>query len=156
MAVPARLTYEAANHLREGIDLVFGRWSALQMAIHNEWGGRNTRQKAQAFNVHVYHWLIRPSALYVDELEELLDDFMLSLNTEIDDGSINEVAKKLLNMHKECLEGKFASIEQLRQSIPSSNRHIQVVNGGEDDSDSTSSSGDESMQNAEEDQLQKN
>ncbi|GJY17613.1 hypothetical protein Tco_0389104 [Tanacetum coccineum] len=29
-------------------------------------------------------------ALYVDELENLLDDFMLSLNTEIDEGSIEE------------------------------------------------------------------
>ncbi|GKA52644.1 hypothetical protein Tco_0745959 [Tanacetum coccineum] len=32
-------------------------------------------------------------ALYVDELENLLDDFMLSLNTEIDEGSIEEVTE---------------------------------------------------------------
>lgn len=63
MVVPARLTYEAANQLREGIDLVLGRWTALQMAIHNEWGGRDTRQKAQGFNVDVYHWLSRPSGI---------------------------------------------------------------------------------------------
>lgn len=29
--------------------------------------------------------------IYIDDLENMLDDFMLSLNTELDDGSIEEV-----------------------------------------------------------------
>ncbi|CAI9268187.1 unnamed protein product [Lactuca saligna] len=152
MVVPAQLTAEAVNQLREGIDLLLGRWSALQMAVQNEWGGRDTRQKAQQLAVDIYQWLIRPSeALYVDELENLLDDFMLSLNTEIDDGSIEEIADNLMIIHEECLEGNFASIERLRQSAPqiaAASHQMQVVNGGEDDSDSTSSSGDESMEMA--------
>ncbi|XP_076925686.1 uncharacterized protein LOC143588615 [Bidens hawaiensis] len=155
MVVPGQLTAEAGNELREGIELLLGRWSALQMAIQNEWGGRDTRQKAQQLTLDVYQWLIRPSeGLYVDELENLLDDFMLSLNTEIDDGSIEEIADNLMIMHEECLEGNFASIGRLRQSKPASNQHIQVVNGGEDDSDSdsdsASSSGDVSMETADE------
>ncbi|KAI7752684.1 hypothetical protein M8C21_029217 [Ambrosia artemisiifolia] len=154
MDVPAQLTPEAANQLREGIDLLLGRWSALQMAILNEWGGRDTRPKAQQLSVNVYQWLIKPSeGLYVDELEDLLDDFMLSLNTEIDDGSIEEIAENLMIMHEECLVGNFASIGRLRQSVPTSNQQIQVVKGDEDDSDSASSSGDESMENADEDGL---
>ncbi|XP_071707100.1 uncharacterized protein [Rutidosis leptorrhynchoides] len=156
MVVPAQLTAEAVNRLKEGIDLLLGRWSALQMAIQNEWGGRDTRQKAQQLAVDIYHWLIRPAeALYVDELENLLDDFMLSLNTEIDDGSIEEISDNLMIMHEECLEGNFVSIERLRQSIPTTNHRMQVVNGGDDDdddsdSDSGSSSGDESMETADE------
>lgn len=145
MVVPAQLTADAVNQLREGIDLILGRWSALQMAIHNEWGGRDTRQKAHQLALDIYRWLIRPAeALYVDELENLLDDFMLSLNTEIDDGSIEEIADNLMIMHEECLEGNFVSVERLRQSIPNSPLPMQV--GGEDDSDTTSSSGDESME----------
>ncbi|GKD25676.1 hypothetical protein Tco_1231890, partial [Tanacetum coccineum] len=50
-------------------------------------------------------------ALYVDQLENLLDNFMLSLNTEIDDDSIEEKAIILsyigsLYLHAE-LEGKW-------------------------------------------------
>ncbi|KAJ0855596.1 putative pre-rRNA-processing protein TSR2 [Helianthus annuus] len=152
--MPAQLTPEAAIQLREGIGLLLGRWSALQMAIQNEWGGRDTRQRAQQLTLDIYQWLIRPSeGLYVDELEDLLDDFMLSLNTEIDDGSIEEIAENLMIMHEECLEGNFASIGRLRQSVPTSNQQIQVVKGGEDDSDSASSSGDdESMEDANEDE----
>ena len=61
MVVPAQLTAEAVNQLREGIDLLLGRWSALQMAVQNEWGGRDTRQKVQQLAVDIYHWLIRPT-----------------------------------------------------------------------------------------------
>lgn len=63
MVVPTQLTGEAVNQLREGIDLLLGRWSALQMAIQNEWGGRDTRQKAQQLGVDVYNWLIRPAGI---------------------------------------------------------------------------------------------
>ncbi|KAL7612598.1 hypothetical protein Lser_V15G08704 [Lactuca serriola] len=152
MVVPTHLTAEAVNELREGIDLLLGRWSALQMAIQNEWGGRDTRQKAQQLALDIYHWLIRPAeALYVDDLENLLDDFMLSLNTEIDDGSIEEISENLMIIHEECLEGNFASIERLRQSASQTANHpMQVVTGDDDDddddeSDSGSSSGDEPM-----------
>ncbi|KAI3520032.1 hypothetical protein L1887_09253 [Cichorium endivia] len=90
---------------------------------------------------------MRIDALYVDDLENLLDDFMLSLNTEIDDGSIEEIAESLMIIHEECLESNFASIERLRKSASQiTNHRIQVVNGDEDDSDSASSSGDESME----------
>ncbi|CAI9273523.1 unnamed protein product [Lactuca saligna] len=152
MVVPVHLTVEAVNELREGIDLLLGRWSALHMAIQNEWGGCETRQKAQQLALDIYHWLIRPAeALYVDDLENLLDDFMLSLNTEIEDGSIEEISENLMIIHEECLEGNFASIERLRQSASqAANHRMQVVTGDDDDdndeeSDSSSSSGDVPM-----------
>ncbi|GJS29686.1 hypothetical protein Tco_0490306, partial [Tanacetum coccineum] len=44
-------------------------------------------------------------ALYVDELENLLDDFMLSLNTEIDEGSIEEPVLTCIGRAE--LEGKW-------------------------------------------------
>ncbi|KAJ0657746.1 putative pre-rRNA-processing protein TSR2 [Helianthus annuus] len=62
--MPAQLTPEAANQLREGIGLLLGRWSALQMAIQNEWGGRDTRQRAQQLTLDIYQWLITPSGIY--------------------------------------------------------------------------------------------
>ncbi|XP_021972592.1 pre-rRNA-processing protein TSR2 homolog isoform X2 [Helianthus annuus] len=116
----AELTPEAVNLLSEGIALLLGRWYALQ----------NEPEKAQQLTVNIYQWLIRPSeALYVDELEDLLDDFMLSFNTDIDDGSVEEIADSLMIMHKECLEGNFASIVRLRQPVPTFNQRIQEQGG---------------------------
>ncbi|KAL8222939.1 hypothetical protein R6Q57_020338 [Mikania cordata] len=73
-------------------------------------------------NFYLFHL---SEALNVDELENLLDDFMLSLNTEIEDGSIEEMADNLMILHEECFKGNFASIGRLKNN--------QVVNDGEDD-----------------------
>ena len=40
------LSPQAAAALQEGIGLVFGRWTALQMAVENKWGGPDSRAKA--------------------------------------------------------------------------------------------------------------
>ncbi|KAI3783589.1 hypothetical protein L1987_42673 [Smallanthus sonchifolius] len=78
----------AVNELREGIDLLLGRTNGVDVR-----------------NYFFVVCLPLTEALYVDQLENLLDDFMLSLNTEIDDG-IEEIAESLMIMHEECLEGE--------------------------------------------------
>ena len=39
---------EIADVLTRAIHTVFSEWTALGMAVENEWGGRNTRDKALA------------------------------------------------------------------------------------------------------------
>ena len=51
------ISAEAAAALGEGIRLVFGRWTALQMAVENQWGGRDSRAKADNFAASVLSWL---------------------------------------------------------------------------------------------------
>uniref|UniRef100_A0A452Y0R6 Uncharacterized protein n=1 Tax=Aegilops tauschii subsp. strangulata TaxID=200361 RepID=A0A452Y0R6_AEGTS len=46
------LSPQANAALQEGIGLVFGRWTALQMAVENEWGGPVPRQGRPARRVH--------------------------------------------------------------------------------------------------------
>ncbi|KAK1426588.1 hypothetical protein QVD17_15264 [Tagetes erecta] len=117
----------SCEELREGIELLVCRWGALQ----------NHPQHHNHLTFKIYQFLTTPSseALYhVDKLANLIDDFMLSLNTEIDDGSIDEMADNLTILRKECLEGNFSSIKLLRrQSFDQ--QHIQVMNGDEDDSE---------------------
>lgn len=61
---------------------------------------------------------------------------MLSLNTLTEDGSVEEVAEKVMIMHEECLQGNYASVESLRVNPrPNAGNHIrQVLNDEEDDS----------------------
>ncbi|KAL9250311.1 hypothetical protein AKJ16_DCAP26323 [Drosera capensis] len=54
--------------------------------------------------------------LYIDDLENLLDEKMLTLNTVIHDGSVQETAERLLIMFEECLDVNFGSIQTLRES----------------------------------------
>ncbi|XP_076923637.1 uncharacterized protein LOC143585833 [Bidens hawaiensis] len=111
IAMAAQLTPEAVNELKEGIDLLLGRWSHLQKAI---WNHSHGPQKAQQLPVDIFQWLTKPCEEY---LGVLLDYFMITLRYEIRDGSVEEMAENLISMHKECLEGNFASIERLRQEV---------------------------------------
>ncbi|KAH9688331.1 pre-rrna-processing protein tsr2 [Citrus sinensis] len=138
---PPQLSPESAPLFSEGISLVLSRWSALQMAIKNEWGGRGSRALAEQLGSDIFAWFTQSKeTLYIDDLENILDEGMLSLNAMIEDGSIEEVAERLMVMHEEFLEGNYESIIKLRETRPQAvaGSHIrQSVNGDNDDDDST-------------------
>ncbi|CAI9755252.1 unnamed protein product [Fraxinus pennsylvanica] len=131
------LTAEAAAQLQEGVNLVLSRWAALRMAVENEWGGRDSVQKSQQLAQILFHALTQSKEkVYIEDLEDMLEEFMLSLNTEIDDGSIEEIAEKLMVMHEECAEGNFNTIKILKETnTPSVSYVRQARSDDEDDSD---------------------
>lgn len=53
------LTAEAAAEFQEGINLLLSRWTALQMAVQNEWGGPQTRLKSQQLALDLFSLLTR-------------------------------------------------------------------------------------------------
>lgn len=53
---PPQLSPESAPLFSEGISLVLSRWSALQMAIENEWGGRGSRALAEQLGSDIFSW----------------------------------------------------------------------------------------------------
>jgi hypothetical protein len=57
--VGGRLTSEAVAVLGEGIRLCFLRWTALQLAVENEWGGHTSKLKAQQLQGDVLSWFTR-------------------------------------------------------------------------------------------------
>ncbi|GFY90640.1 pre-rRNA-processing protein TSR2, conserved region [Actinidia rufa] len=114
-----QISAESAAQLQEGISLLLSRWSALQMAVENEWGGHDSRLKSHQLAADIFSWLTQSKEpLYIDDLENMLDEFMLSLNTEIADGSIEEIAEKVMIMLEECLEGNYKSIQILKETNP--------------------------------------
>lgn len=130
-----QLSAEARTLFQEGISLVLSRWSSLQLAIENEWGGRNTREKAGKLASDIFIWFTNTKGeLYIDDLEDLLDQAMLSLNTEVADGSIEEVSYELMCMHEGCMGGNYESIQRLRAST-SQARPVQHVKQMESESD---------------------
>lgn len=112
-----KLTAEAVIQFQEGIDLLFSRWTALQMAVQNEWGGPHSHLRARQIIVEIFSLFTQSKErVYIDDVEDMLEEAMLSLSVEIDDGSIEEIAEKLMLMHEECLEGNFVSIQRLRET----------------------------------------
>ncbi|KAE8664134.1 putative Seed maturation protein [Hibiscus syriacus] len=134
---PKRLTAASAPVFQEGISLILTRWSALSAAVENEWGGRDSSGKANAICTDVVSFFTasRAEPLYIDDLENILEEGLLSLNTLVEDGSIEEVAEKLMIMHEECLEGNYQSVEKLRTTNPPPAAHVQPSNDEDEDDD---------------------
>ncbi|KAK7253158.1 hypothetical protein RIF29_37641 [Crotalaria pallida] len=91
--------------LQEGIMILLSRWYALQMAIKNQWGGSDSLQKSHHLAANIFSLLSKSNEpVPVEDLENLLHESMLlTFNTEIEDGSIEEVAEQLMAIHEEYL-----------------------------------------------------
>ncbi|KAG6516886.1 pre-rRNA-processing protein TSR2 homolog [Zingiber officinale] len=114
------LSPQSLSFLGEGISLMFSRWTALQMAVENGWGGQESRSKSEELVSTVLSWFSQSKGpLYIDDLENMLEENMEELfNTEVEDGSIEEVAEELVIMHEDFLKGNYESIEKLRRLGP--------------------------------------
>ncbi|XP_021773086.1 pre-rRNA-processing protein TSR2 homolog [Chenopodium quinoa] len=146
MAEIKTLSADSIPHFQEGISLVLSKWWTLQMAVQNEWGGPHSQQKALDFSSRIFNFFHKPNRkepVYIDELEDLLEDGLDSLNTDAED-DVLEVADQLMAMYEECLVGNYQSIQKLKQTKP-----LTVPRVEQDASDSDEG-GDESMGNEEE------
>ncbi|KAF6982664.1 hypothetical protein CFC21_001027 [Triticum aestivum] len=139
------LSPQAAAALQEGIGLVFGRWTALQMAVENEWGGPDSRAKADQLAASILSWFTNSKGpYYYEDLEDMMfDRIYKSLNSNFADGSIREVAEQFFMMHEECLENNFSSIEKLRNTRPQGNVVSQSRQMVTEEDDDSSDDGDE-------------
>ncbi|KAK9168770.1 hypothetical protein Syun_000910 [Stephania yunnanensis] len=117
-APPPLLNRDCIPLFLEGITLLLSQWTALQMAVENEWGGRDSRNKSQILASDVFTWFTQSKEpLYIDDLERILEEcLLLSFNTEAEDGSIEEVAEELMIMHEDFLQGNYEAVDKLRKS----------------------------------------
>ncbi|KAL2349484.1 hypothetical protein Fmac_003484 [Flemingia macrophylla] len=91
--------------LQKSIILLLSRWYALQMAVQNQWGGYDSLHKSHQLASDLFSWFSKSNApIPVEDLENLLhESLLLTFNTEIEDGSIEQVAEQLLAIHEEYL-----------------------------------------------------
>ncbi|XP_057725841.1 uncharacterized protein LOC130941380 isoform X2 [Arachis stenosperma] len=139
-----RLQGNSLSLFSEGIGFVLLRWSALRDAVENQWGGPDSRLKADNLATDILSWFTQSrEPLYIDDLEDKLYDGMISLNVVVEDGSTEEVAENLMVMHEECLEGNFVTIERYRQAIVNQAAHPravpQIVNDEDEEDDDVQS-----------------
>jgi len=141
------ISAEAAAALGEGIRLVFGRWTALQMAVENQWGGRDSRAKADQFGESIHSWFCRTRGPhYFEDLVDMMYDTVSdSFNADFEDNSVEEVAEQLLIIHEECLQSNYSSVEKLRNLHVQGNAVSQSRQLAADDADSDSSDDDDDM-----------
>eukprot|EP00897_Mesotaenium_endlicherianum_P008384 jgi/Mesen1/7574/ME000392S06843 len=131
---------EQDAQFREGIRVCLSRWTALQLAVENQWGGARSVEKANSMVSDIVTWFYRSRGQkYADELEDMLDESMLQgFNCEIEDGSLHEVAGTMVSLYEACSQGNYEPVRHLqalaaasRPALASSKKVVQE--GGDDD-----------------------
>mmetsp|Transcript_32085 Transcript_32085/g.102087 ORF Transcript_32085/g.102087 Transcript_32085/m.102087 type:complete len:194 (-) Transcript_32085:84-665(-) len=135
-----------------GLQAVLQSWTALNLAIEQNWGGGNSNAKAQALFETLLATFQKGKDIYPDVIEDILlvrmdEDFQ----TRCDDGSIEEVARCLVQMYNECGAGNFTLVQTTMSRLQERQQRGQSAaassaNGGEapeEDGDDADSAGDE-------------
>ncbi len=103
------------NNFVRGVELIFSRWTALQLAVQNEWGGHDSLEKAKWFEeIIVTHFGREGMKLAVDDVEDYIAQVMTNeFNVEIEDGSLRSIATSLRSLFHECIRGESKMLQSL-------------------------------------------
>ncbi|KAI8097746.1 Pre-rRNA-processing protein TSR2-domain-containing protein, partial [Halteromyces radiatus] len=124
---------------QQGVTYIFKNWTALKLAVEQDWGGVDSAEKRD--------WMIDLITDYfgkngkkvdVDEIEDILNQIMSDeFHTLLEDDSAYLVAKHLVELFHQCINGNFAEVERLRQKsqTQSSATTSSCVQQGDDDDD---------------------
>ncbi|XP_075495897.1 uncharacterized protein LOC142533135 isoform X3 [Primulina tabacum] len=89
------------------------------MAVENHWGVHDSLQKSQQLGLNLFYRLCQSKEqVYTDDLEDMLDEFVLS-QYEIGDGSIEDIVEKIMIMCEERLQGNFNTTMRLKEAVVS-------------------------------------
>ncbi|OVA03536.1 Pre-rRNA-processing protein TSR2 [Macleaya cordata] len=133
--VSKQLTPESMPLLADGISVILSRWTGLQLMLSEE---RYPQQKLERFSHDIFSWFTQSKEpLFIDDLEDILDEGILLAGGDFGDGSIEEVAYNLMVVHEECLQGKCDLIEKLRKSSNSAGAVSQSRQGTIEDDEPT-------------------
>ncbi|KAI9355902.1 Pre-rRNA-processing protein TSR2-domain-containing protein [Zopfochytrium polystomum] len=95
----------------EGVGLVFSRWTALQLAVEHQMGGRASAEKAQTLQAHTVDFFAQHGAAVAPY--ELADNFAgffeEEFNAQLEDGSPEQVAATLVALYREVAASASAS-----------------------------------------------
>ncbi|KAI8364482.1 Pre-rRNA-processing protein TSR2-domain-containing protein [Choanephora cucurbitarum] len=129
---PNKLAFE------EGARYIFNNWTALRLAVEQDWGGVESPEKKEWFiDVVIDYFAKQGKKLDVDDIEAVLSQVMSDeFHTTLEDDSPYLVAKHLYELFNQCIHGNHTEVERLREKAKSQNAYMGSSMGQGDDSDS--------------------
>eukprot|EP00968_Pinguiococcus_pyrenoidosus_P015645 scaffold1459_cov260-Pinguiococcus_pyrenoidosus.AAC.6 len=101
-----------------GLQGVLQSWTALNLAVENNWGGGDSHKKAQELFEALLEVFRRGRDIYADVVEDVLLVRMdESFHTRCDDGSIEEVSRLLVQMYHDCGNGDFSKVNETLERL---------------------------------------
>ncbi|KAI7901781.1 Pre-rRNA-processing protein TSR2-domain-containing protein [Cokeromyces recurvatus] len=124
----------------EGASYIFHNWTALKLAVEQEWGGIDSAEKREwLIDVIVDYFGKRGKKIDIEDIEDILIQVMNDeFNTTLEDDSPYLVAKHLVTLFNQCIQGNYSEVERLREKNKSQNSYVAAsscVKQGDDDSE---------------------
>ncbi|CAM9706253.1 unnamed protein product [Ectocarpus fasciculatus] len=94
---------DAWGNFQGGVKSALNQWTALRLAVENNWGGGDSERKAALLEEGVMNMFKTKKEIYKDEVENFLADFLDdSFSTYAEDDSPAQVAMMLVEMFSQC------------------------------------------------------
>eukprot|EP00282_Hemiselmis_andersenii_P023493 CAMPEP_0172005510 /NCGR_PEP_ID=MMETSP1041-20130122/5082_1 /TAXON_ID=464988 /ORGANISM="Hemiselmis andersenii, Strain CCMP439" /LENGTH=169 /DNA_ID=CAMNT_0012659503 /DNA_START=71 /DNA_END=576 /DNA_ORIENTATION=- len=128
----------------EAVRAVVHRWTALNLAVHNDWGCGQSSEKRDQMIAEICSGFQAKKNVDPSEVEEFLDNFLISqFNTDADDESPYEVSHLICRLHTLIHQGDIATAQGLLSSPVASLDKCVAEAGAESDLDGDSSGDDD-------------
>ncbi|EGC38975.1 hypothetical protein DICPUDRAFT_148317 [Dictyostelium purpureum] len=143
---PARPAEEYWQIFDQSVNRIFKEWTALQLALVNEWGGRSSGERALEMKEDILDLFLTGKPVYSDQIEKILDECLSQdLNTVAEDGSYKQVAEMIIQCYNLAARGLYNELVNFLGPETSSVIGNCVKGAGNDSDDEVSEMGDDSM-----------
>ncbi|CDH48924.1 hypothetical protein RO3G_09801 [Lichtheimia corymbifera JMRC:FSU:9682] len=123
----------------QGLHYVLRSWTALNLAVEQDWGGVESADKRDWMNqVLVDYFGANGKKLDVDDIEQILAQIMADeFHCVLEDDSPYLVAKHLVEIYHQCIHGNYQEVERLKQKYESRSNAVSSsrADGSSDDED---------------------
>uniref|UniRef100_A0A7S0ZFQ2 Pre-rRNA-processing protein TSR2 homolog n=1 Tax=Timspurckia oligopyrenoides TaxID=708627 RepID=A0A7S0ZFQ2_9RHOD len=106
---------EALKELERGVYAAFARWTAVQIAIQERFGGRETEDIIRDLMSECVFAAASERPASVEQIADKMYDAFDSMNCDLEDGSPEEMATMILDLRAACLAGDFSKIRELER-----------------------------------------
>ena len=105
----------AEYRFERAVRAAMNMWTALELAVHNRWGGDNSQAKGDQFIADVLDLFAdTKTRTYKDDVEVLLEEVMeVDFNTVLEDGSQKELGELFCELWRQCGAGDFTKADEI-------------------------------------------
>jgi hypothetical protein len=129
---------QTVSAFTEGVGSILRQWTALELAVHYQWGGPSSSDRAEELVKELVDMYLGPDRIYKDDVELVLEDYLeTNFSTICEDGSPLELGDLFCDMWRQCVSGDFTLVtnalanEYVRHEVVS--RSEGLDNGDADD-----------------------
>jgi pre-rRNA-processing protein TSR2 len=120
------------------LSLTLFTWPDLTLAVQNNWGGPNSAEKREWFAGAISELFpspTSPTSVPVPELEDVESRLLQIMEDEfevvVDDDSSLDIAKQILGLYNQTLEGEFGGVRKLQEEFERrGSRGVESIRAG--------------------------